>query len=158
MFPGQAGNYIKRLPAFIQKKILAKYETLQTQKHYIYITQHSLNQSLMESTSSLPDLPAPVKQSSRIPTLDVLRGVALLGILLMNIPYFASDYLSGEDLRINDELTGINFYTWWIVSFAFEGTMRSIFPCYSAQGYYCFCSVWKTAADIPPERISITGG
>jgi uncharacterized protein len=113
----------------------------------------------MESTSSLPDLPAPVKQSSRIPTLDVLRGVALLGILLMNIPYFASDYLSGEDLRINDELTGINFYTWWIVSFAFEGTMRSIFSMLFGAGVLLLLqrmenrSGYPTGADIHYRRM-----
>jgi uncharacterized protein len=69
----------------------------------------------------------PVSDKKRIEILDILRGIALLGILLMNIPYFATDYLSVSDLRIRDELSGINYYTWWIVNGFFEGTMRALF-------------------------------
>ncbi len=69
---------------------------------------------------------APVKEGQRILIIDAVRGVALLGILMMNIPYFAnpSQY---ENLNTFNQYSGINYYTWWIVNFFFEGTMRAIF-------------------------------
>ena len=35
--------------------------------------------------------PAPVSKTDRIQTIDIVRGFALLGILLMNIPGFGID-------------------------------------------------------------------
>ena len=39
--------------------------------------------------STTTDLASPVSQRERIVILDALRGIAILGILLMNIPGFA---------------------------------------------------------------------
>ncbi len=36
--------------------------------------------------------PRPVTQRERIPTIDVVRGVALMGILLMNIASFSGPW------------------------------------------------------------------
>jgi len=69
----------------------------------------------------------PVHQKERIFIIDTLRGIALLGILLMNIPYFGMPFQIGENLAVRNEFSGINYYTWWIISTGFEGTMRSIF-------------------------------
>ena len=41
----------------------------------------------MENTSELPST-GPVQDASRITSLDLIRGVAVLGILLMNVAYF----------------------------------------------------------------------
>ncbi|MDZ4807479.1 MAG: hypothetical protein SGI96_04345 [Bacteroidota bacterium] len=43
----------------------------------------------MSTTTAAASLAAPVNQSERIIILDSLRGIAILGILLMNIPSFA---------------------------------------------------------------------
>lgn len=69
----------------------------------------------------------PLIQSERITIIDSLRGVALLGILLMNIPAFALSYQMYYNLDVRNEYNDANYYTWWIVNGGFEGTMRAIF-------------------------------
>jgi uncharacterized protein len=71
--------------------------------------------------------PTPLQQSERIKIIDALRGVALLGILLINMPYFSLPFIRAGDLRIRNEVSGINYYTWWGVNLFFEGTMRAMF-------------------------------
>lgn len=40
---------------------------------------------------------APVSLSERIPTLDIVRGFALLGIFIMNMPGFSTSFYAGAD-------------------------------------------------------------
>jgi uncharacterized protein len=70
---------------------------------------------------------APLQQTERIKIIDAVRGIALLGILMMNIPYFGMPYQEVFDLRLRNEFSGINYYTWWTVNGLFEGTMRALF-------------------------------
>lgn len=69
----------------------------------------------------------PVAQPDRIQIIDTLRGVALLGILMMNIPSMGLPYTIAWNLSLRNEFSGPNFYSWWIVFWGFEGTMRAIF-------------------------------
>src|SRR6476469_1103321 len=79
----------------------------------------------------------PVATAERIKTVDVVRGVALLGILLMNIPGFGID---------NSELTyilkgphaGKDYYTAAIIFTFFEGTMRGLFSMLFGAGMVLF--------------------
>jgi uncharacterized protein len=66
-------------------------------------------------------------EAKRIQTLDVLRGIALLGILLMNIPFFGRAYYLHYNIDILHEYSGPNYWTWWVVNVFFEGSMRGIF-------------------------------
>ncbi|MCE6991306.1 DUF418 domain-containing protein [Dyadobacter sp. CY323] len=68
-----------------------------------------------------------VRSVERIHVLDAVRGFALLGILLMNIPYFALPEETVSNLNIRNEYSGPNFYAWWIITMFFEGSMRGLF-------------------------------
>lgn len=74
-------------------------------------------------------------------SLDVIRGVALLGILLMNIVGFG---FPGPAYGIPYELTGgdtgWNFNVWWINNMFFEGTMRGMFSMLFGAGAILFIS------------------
>ncbi len=70
---------------------------------------------------------APIAQKDRILFLDCIRGVALLGILIMNITAQGQSFMLYESMDVRHSLTGINFYAWGIETFLFEGTMRGLF-------------------------------
>ena len=78
----------------------------------------------------------PVAEGQRNRLLDALRGVALLGILLMNIPAFAMpDYFS-EGFRNNP--ADVNFWVGEVVSVVFEGKMRALFGMLFGAGVVLF--------------------
>jgi uncharacterized protein len=69
--------------------------------------------------------PAPVRLEERIDTLDLLRGVAICGILLMNIPAMGMIGESGRPAfpaRWNPD-----WVLWSVQTVLFEGTMRGLF-------------------------------
>jgi uncharacterized protein len=80
---------------------------------------------------------APVTQQERIVLIDSLRGFAILGILMMNIPYFGLAAGVADDPVVLKE-HGINFYTWYIVNWLPEGTMRAIFSLLFGAGILLF--------------------
>lgn len=90
---------------------------------------------------------APVGEAARIRSVDVLRGVAVLGILLMNIvgmglpdPAYWDPSGWGGD-------TGWNLRAWWITSVGFEGTMRAIFSMLFGAGVLLFTGKAEIKAD-----------
>ncbi|MEI9945057.1 MAG: hypothetical protein WDN26_12675 [Chitinophagaceae bacterium] len=68
----------------------------------------------------------PVSNEERINSMDVTRGVALLGILLMNITGFGLPYAYSNPTLFGGA-TGWNLKVWWLDSMFFEGTMRGMF-------------------------------
>ena len=72
-------------------------------------------------------LDAPVADPRRIRSLDVLRGVAVLGILVMNIPFFALSNFGLFDPGAAGDFSGVNYVTWLISHLFVDLKMMSVF-------------------------------
>lgn len=80
----------------------------------------------------------PISLNERIVSLDVLRGVAILGILLMNIVAFSmvsSAYFSPE---VYNELAGPNWWTWLTLHYLVDTKFMSIFSILFGAGVCIF--------------------
>jgi uncharacterized protein len=80
----------------------------------------------------------PIRAKDRIASIDTLRGVALLGILIMNIIAFGLvSYAYGNPIP-EGALTGVNFWTYVGANLFFEGAMRAIFGMLFGAGVVLF--------------------
>ena len=70
---------------------------------------------------------APVPGSERLASLDVLRGVAILGILVMNIYAFAMPLPAYNNPLIMGGTEAINIGTWFVTHILFDQKFMSIF-------------------------------
>ena len=99
------------------------------------------NKTNMPSTTGMSaTAAAPVNQSERIIILDSLRGIAVLGILLMNIPGFAFPQVNRLDNSVLGEWSGPNYYVWYLVEWIMEGSQRAIFSLLFGAGTILFVS------------------
>ena len=100
--------------------------------------QHNLpGNAASTETSEILIATLPVSSADRIKSIDSIRGVALLGILLMNIPGFGM----GWDFWYNvthGPKTGADYYTFATVFIFFEGTMRGLFSMLFGAGMVLF--------------------
>jgi uncharacterized protein len=87
-------------------------------------------------TSSL----TPLNDQERILILDSLRGIALLGILMMNIPGFAMPRSSWIDPTVYNEIGTINYKVWFFVEWFLEGSQRALFSTLFGAGIIVFTS------------------
>lgn len=69
----------------------------------------------------------PVIKSDRLHSMDVLRGVALLGILMINIEFFAQPFEKLINPGLSNDFVGSNYYIWLFKELVFFGKMWSIF-------------------------------
>jgi uncharacterized protein len=77
---------------------------------------------------------APLARSERIEALDVIRGFALIGILLMNIEYFnraTNDIGTG----LQPGLSGANYWFSWFVQYFVVGKFWTIFSLLFGMGF-----------------------
>ena len=82
--------------------------------------------SLNDKDAEAPAAFAPVTNRERIVSIDTLRGVALLGILLINIIVFGLP-ASAYSVPINaGGHTGLNLVFWYANQIFFEGKMRAL--------------------------------
>ncbi|MBO9711309.1 DUF418 domain-containing protein [Sphingomonas sp.] len=67
--------------------------------------------------------------AARIPTLDIVRGVAVLGILLLNIVDFAMPQAAYTNPRAYGGWHGADLAVWLVNFLLFDGKMRGLFSC-----------------------------
>ncbi|GAA4469382.1 DUF418 domain-containing protein [Nibrella saemangeumensis] len=84
-----------------------------------------------------PAILQPVARTERVQTIDIIRGVALLGILMMNIPYFGLPHTHDRTL-FNLPAESTDYKTYMVVSILFEGTMRALFSMLFGAGILLF--------------------
>ncbi len=80
-----------------------------------------------------------VNGTERIRALDLMRGIVLLGILLMNINGFGL-VNAYNNPTVAGGSTGLNLYTWMTTNLFFEGTMRALFSLLFGIGMYILLS------------------
>jgi len=94
----------------------------------------------MANSPKSASLAMPIGQHERIIFLDSLRGIAVLGILLMNIPGFGLAHLLIFDVSVLKE-RGLNFFSWYVFGpGVFEGSFRAIFSMLFGAGIIIFIS------------------
>jgi uncharacterized protein len=92
-------------------------------------------ENIMSATNTL----RPTSSNERINSVDIIRGISLFGILLMNIIGMGL-YKAYYDPTNSGGATGWDFRVWWINSLFFEGTMRGMFSMLFGAGIVLFTS------------------
>jgi uncharacterized protein len=93
----------------------------------------------------------PVSQSERIGIIDSLRGFAILGILLMNIPFFGLPEPATYNPQAMHEVGTIDEKFWYVITLVFDGTQRAIFGMLFGAGVLLFLSrVQKRSSGMAP--------
>jgi uncharacterized protein len=101
----------------------------------------------METITAINN-PAPVAQADRIKTIDMIRGFALLGILLMNIPGFGFNW-DGWYRVLHGPHDTKDYYTMAAIFSFFDGTMRGLFSMLFGAGMILFTQNKKELPDGP---------
>jgi len=91
----------------------------------------------------------PVSPGERIMEIDVLRGVALLGILIINIDFFALPGAILFDPRISGGFEGASFLVWKIDAVFFLQKMMSLFSMLFGAGIILIAERIEAAGKSP---------
>jgi uncharacterized protein len=94
----------------------------------------------------------PVAESERIASLDVLRGFALLGILVMNIQSFAMPFAAYFNPTAYGNLEGVNYRVWLLSHLLADQKMMTIFSMLFGAGICLFTSRVERRG-LPPGRL-----
>ena len=95
------------------------------------------SQITIENLGAQAAAPAPVAKADRIYTVDMIRGFALLGILLMNIIGFGIDYSAFPQIA-NGSMENADFKALAFILVFPDGTMRGLFSMLFGTGMVLF--------------------
>jgi uncharacterized protein len=98
----------------------------------------SMIESTYAETAGASGTAGPVAEKQRIRSMDTLRGLALLGILLLNIIAFANPFAAYFDPRVDGADSGLNLAVAMAVDIWFEGSFRAIFSMLFGAGLLIF--------------------
>ncbi len=101
-------------------------------------TSHAIDGDLTASVTTGDA--RPVLSGERIASLDIIRGVAVLGILILNIVIMGLPFAVFQNPAAFEPPTTSTFISWYVAMFAFEGTFRTIFGILFGAGVYIFMS------------------
>nr|WP_298897807.1 DUF418 domain-containing protein [uncultured Altererythrobacter sp.] len=101
------------------------------------MASNATNYDSTYSQPSTPDMLPAGPTASRIVTLDFVRGVALFGILLMNITGFGLPHAYSNPVNAGGA-EGANLLSWIIIQVGFEGTQRGLFSMLFGAGVILF--------------------
>lgn len=85
----------------------------------------------------MPSELAPTAADDRIGMLDTTRGIAVLGILMLNVTGFGLPY-SYDDPTIWGNDSAADIAVWRVMALFFEGTMRGLFTLLFGAGALLF--------------------
>ncbi len=96
----------------------------------------------------------PLNEQERIILIDSLRGIALCGILMMNIPGFGMPKPAFNDPTIFGEIGTINFKVWYFIEWFLEGSQRALFSILFGAGILVFTSrLEKRTSGVMPAEL-----
>jgi uncharacterized protein len=110
----------------------------------------------MEQAIQAPAVPqtsappaAPVRDANRIDSLDLLRGFALLGILVMNIQAFGMVFAAYDIPTVYGDLTGANYWVWYLSHMFADMKFMSIFSMLFGAGIVLMTSRQEATSGRP---------
>lgn len=93
---------------------------------------------------------APVADKARLEVLDAIRGFALCGILLINLPHMGWLMAADEPVRgVRDG--GASAYLWWFGELYVAGTMRGLFSLLFGASMLLFLAKAERGSATPAE-------
>ena len=104
----------------------------------------------------MPDSPSPTPPADRILGLDVLRGFALLGILVINIRVFAMPFATLNNPTVYGDFTGGNYLVWLLGHVFAEQKFITLFTVMFGAGIVLF-SRSKAKSEVTQLHLRRTG-
>ncbi len=90
---------------------------------------------------------APLEHHERITLLDSLRGIAVLGILMMNITGFGFPPQASSNPLIFNEIGTWNYKVWYFIDWFLEGSQRALFSMLFGCGLMLFIARLEKRAE-----------